>query len=235
MIIKKIFITLGVFIFFSFIWFMQNKDTIHVPTFENLLWMNNTAYGYNSILALCVFYTIPFIIYFNLLFIPDRNVATVRGIKRNNLYIKILAKILVTSLFFSLIHMVVSLIFTYIFIDWSTLADSQFLIASLYNMLGVTLFYFSVGITYRGIYDLKNSSGIATLLTYLSIATMFFVSKLILPLEMWSPVRDLVILSYMLEEKISSSGILFIYLKQIMSVILLYLIGSWLYIRKDFI
>lgn len=222
--------------FFVFVWFMQNNSLISDLSYGNLVLMNNSAFGYNSLLAYCVIYPIIYLIFMNLMIPYEDHFTIVRHRNRSSLLKKMIFKIIITSFLFSFIHTSINIILTvYYFKINMIFSNSQFLYGSLLNLGSLTLFFIVVGFIYKIFYDIRNSVSLATLGTYLIIGTIYFFGKLLIPPDIWTPDKDLTILILMLEDLISSSGLLLIFMRQIGEVFILYLIASSIYFRKDFL
>ncbi|MFE8065316.1 WxPxxD family membrane protein [Priestia megaterium] len=225
----------SVILFFIVVWFSHNRYYIRFSTLDSLLWMNNSASGYSSIQAYTLIYSIPFLIFLNHIFFPDSLVTIVRSTKRVMAYRKISMQIIIAAFLFSTLHMLVNLLFTSLFMDWDLLKETKFFFACFVNMIALTLFYTSIGIIYRYIYDLNPSSGIAIFLSYLAVGILFFIEKLFIPPGIWEPLKDLVVLPYFLEGKWMTSILTFVYLRQLVIITVCYLVGSSVFLRKDFI
>ncbi len=233
---KKVVSVIAMIVFFVFVWFMQNKTLIGSLRFENLVVMNNSAFGYSSLIAYCVFFTVPYIIFFNLMTSTEYSFTIVRHKGRDALFHKTTTKIGLTSFLFSFLHTSINIILTVYFFKLDILLDnSQFFYGSLINLFGVALYFMVVGFIYKIFYELKNSISLATLITYLSIGLLYFLSKLFIPPNIWTPDKDLIILPMMLVNQLSSIELLLIFVRQMGQIFALYLIASTIYLRKDFL
>ncbi|AIM15977.1 MULTISPECIES: WxPxxD family membrane protein [Neobacillus] len=240
--IKRSIIIIITILFFTIVWFVQNSNQRDIPILKStnlslydvIVIMNNSAFGYSSIQAYTLFYTVPFIIFLNHFFLPENLINIIRGADRERLYLRRLTKIMIVALIFSFIHSGINLLFTSIFFDYSLLKEMNFIPTCLFNTLGLFLFYTSVGLMYELIKDISNSVGISFFLTILLISGLFFFEKLIMN-QTWGPLKDLVIYNKMLEKKWTVTDLLYTYFRQFLIVGFFYLIGSFVYKRKDFI
>lgn len=236
--IKRFIIIASTILFFTIVWFMQNSNwhdlSLHLTMHKVILVMNQSTTGYSSIQAYALFYTIPFMIFFNHFFLPESMMNIIRGTDRERLYLRRLTKIFVAAFIFSSVHTGVNLIFTSIFFDYSLLKEVNFIPIGLLNTFGIFLFYTSVGLMYELIKDISNSIGVSFFLTIFLIGSLFFFEKLIMN-QTWGPLKDLVIYTKMLEKKWTVADLLITYFRQLLIVVFFYLIGSFVYKRKDFI
>lgn len=227
--------------FFVIVWFIQGSNhfdieilkSVNLTVYDVIVIMNNSAFGYSSIQAYSLFYTIPFIIFLNHFFLPENMVNVIRESNRDKLYFKKLIKITISAILFSSIHSGVNLLLSNIFFDQTLLREMHFTSASFFNILGLFLFYTTIGILFEMIRDLTNSVGISFFLTFALIGGLFFIEKLYLT-QSWGPLKDLVIYNKLLEDVWTAKDLLFLYLRQSLIVIFFYLIGSFIYKRKDF-
>ncbi|NIK13413.1 WxPxxD family membrane protein [Alkalibacillus almallahensis] len=232
--VKRLIVIVSMFAFFVIVWFLQGKRYLSLPTPEALYWLNASAFGYNSIRAFCLFYSIPFIIFINHFFLSEDTFTIIRWFKREVLYRRIVIKTAISSIIFSIIHMLVNVVLTFTFLDWELILEAQFVLISFFSMIGLFLFFFWVGILYRLFYDLTNFKGSSMLFTCLFIGVLYFIGKLNVLGGAWYPTKDLVIFQMLLENKWETIDLILVYTRQIVIVIIFYLIASSIFLRKDF-
>src|SRR5690606_8693703 len=146
-------------------------------------------------------------------FLPENMMNVIRESNRDKLYFKKIIKLTISAMLFSTIHSGVNLLLTSIFFDQTLLREMHFTSASFFNILGLILFYTTVGILFEMIKDLTNSVGISFFLTFALIGALFFFEKLYLP-QSWGPLKDLVIYNKLLEDAWKAKDLLFLYLRQ---------------------
>ncbi|WP_141603789.1 WxPxxD family membrane protein [Terrilactibacillus laevilacticus] len=231
---KKIFLILSLCIFFAFVWFMQNNVYIGDPTDRNLISMNNSAFGYSSLMAYMLFYPLPFLLLFNMFYQADNIMVITRFPKRWIWYRLIIIKIMFLAFIYAGLHTLVNIFFTLIFFNIELLRQMHFFYIALANMFVLTLFFSSIGIINRLITDLINKSvGLSMFFSYMFIGILYFIEKLIFPSTPWAPLKDLALFYYLLNNEWNMMHFLLVFTRQVLIVVLLYLIGSWAISRKD--
>ncbi|MCR8872003.1 WxPxxD family membrane protein [Peribacillus frigoritolerans] len=232
----KIFISIIIlFSLFSIVWYGQNIKYTSYPTFNSLLLMNSSAYGYNSLMCFSLFFTVPFLLFLDHTSTPENSFTVTRWLKREKLYNSLFKQLVTSSLLFTCVHAVVNIVFTSVYFDWELLNEVNFFLISFLNMIGLFFFYVWIGLIYRLIYDLSLSLGFSIFITYLIIAILFFMEKLYIPMGIWDPFKDLVIFISFLEHRWTLADIGFVYMRQLVLVFVLYMFGSAMFLRKDII
>ncbi|MFB1050000.1 WxPxxD family membrane protein [Paraliobacillus sp. JSM ZJ581] len=239
--IRRLILFIITITFFVIVWFIQGYNhfgleilkSVNITIYDVIVIMNNSAFGYSSIQAYSLFYTIPFIIFLSHFFLPENMLNVIRESKRDKLYFKKIIKITISAMLFSSIHSGVNLLLTNLFFDQNLLREMDFTSASFFNIFGLFLFYTSIGLLFEMMKDLTNSVGISFFLTFALLGGLFFFEKLYLD-QSWGPLKDLVIYNKLLEEVWMAKDLLFLYLRQLLIVIFFCLIGSSIYKRKDF-
>lgn len=232
---KRLLLILIIAMLFSVVWFSQNSNYIGNSSFQNILYMNNSAFGYNSIMAYTLFYIVPFLILLTNFFLTDHPYSIVRAVKRKSYYMKTFYKIFLVSIIFSLTHGLINILYTYIFFDSNLLNEVNFLSISVLNVICLVLFYTSIGILFRAIYDSSNALGVSLFLVYIIVGGSFFVVKLFFPHSLWVPYNDLMIYTNLLEKNWSSFDLIVVYLRQAIVIFILYLIGSSVFLKRDYV
>ncbi|MED4965318.1 WxPxxD family membrane protein, partial [Heyndrickxia coagulans] len=156
-----------------------------------LFLMNNTAYGYSSIMAYSVYYVFPFL--FSLrMFMKKEDVAYITRKKyRSEIFIEKIREIVLFSFLFAFLHMFVNCLWTFCIVT-ASYSKGHFFLFSILNMLGISLFYVSIGIVFLSI-GIKFFQNTALFITAIFIGTWSFLDKTFFN-PVWSPLKDLVIL-----------------------------------------
>ncbi|MGD2436094.1 WxPxxD family membrane protein [Bacillus velezensis] len=231
--IKKVSLVIFLIIFFSIIWFNQNYSYLNDEASETLLYMNNSAFGYSSIMAYTLFYTIPFLITVVNFFHLDTPYSLIRTAKRKYFYNYKMMELGLITFIFSTVHTLVNLFYTYIFFDSTFFGSINFPLICLLNMISLMFYYLSVGIFFRLVYDKSNSIAVSIFSVYLFLNILFFVNKLYFPSTVWEPFKNLMIYTYMLNKQWSFPDTIFVYIRQLILIGFFYLIGSSFFLSKD--
>ncbi|WNB92539.1 WxPxxD family membrane protein [Bacillus sp. NEB1478] len=229
---KRIISIFGIILFFIIVWFITNSRYIGASTVQSLIIMNNSAFGYNSLKAFTLFYPVPFLFFLNYFFLFEKSYTLIRQ-PREKLYIQFVFKILIMALLFSFIQMVINDLLSAIFMDSQLLADNQFFLISLLQMVVLTVYLVWMGIFYRWIYDVSNSSTLAIFVTYLFLGCLYFAGLLLIPANMWDPIKELNIFQPLLEQEKTLSAVWLTVGKQVMLAVMFYLVGSSIFLKKD--
>ncbi|WP_047980204.1 WxPxxD family membrane protein [Ornithinibacillus contaminans] len=234
MLIKRIAICIWCFLFFCVVWLLQGRPYLDLPTQEAIYWLNNTAFGYNSILAYCLFYPIPFFIFLNHLFLIYKPFAIVKWTTRSEFYNKIIKEIVISAFLFSVLQMLVNIFLTSILLDVNILIEENFFVIAFINMVTLIVYFTWIGILYRLFYDWNNSIGLAYFFAFILIGVLYFIGKLLID-GIWYPTNDLVVFQFLLEKKWFISNVTLVYLRQGIICLILYLVASTVFFRKDII
>nr|WP_309100368.1 WxPxxD family membrane protein [Fredinandcohnia onubensis] len=227
--------------FFIFLWNVQSSNSLDInfiksanlTLYDVVILLNNSAFGYSSIQAYTLFYTIPFIIFYNLFYRPESLEVLVRSKSRDGVFKARVVKGMFAAFIFSLIHTLVNLGLTSIYIENSVLKEMNFTFVSFCNMVGLFLFYTFIGLLYELLGDKFRSSGLPLILTLLLIGGLFFIEKLVFN-QTWGPLKDLVIYTKLLQGEWGLMDVNYTYVRQLLIVIFIYLISSSVFQRKDY-
>jgi hypothetical protein len=222
-------------LFFILVWLGQNINYLSFPTFETLLLMNNSAFGYSSMMAHSLFYTIPYLLVLNILFPIEKYFTLYRWYKRELMYQSIFVGIIYTALLYSFLHTFVNLLFTYTFLGSNLISKTNFILICVMSLINLFLFYLSVGLFYRVLVDKTQSFALSIFMCFTLMGVLFFAGKLYLPVALWNPLKDLVVYSKLIEDSWNTSQLVFVFFRQIGLVVFLYLISSWIFLRRDFL
>ncbi|UOE94412.1 WxPxxD family membrane protein [Alkalihalobacillus sp. LMS39] len=238
------FIFILVLFIISVAWFTQNNSYILMyyndgySSVEGLrelfYYMNSSASGYSSIQNYSLVLLFPFLLVLQHFF-KQQNISEILRFKyRGRVYLKELQYVFWAALIISLMHTLVNITGSFIFFNVELVIGTKMIEYSFLNALGLTLFYFFVGLIFCIIQHFIKSESVSMLATLLMIGGLFFVSKMLIP-NYWTPLRDLTIMTRLFEGETDILGIGWIYLKQIIIIVIFYLLGSISSGRRDFI
>lgn len=232
---KRIFLIIGLIIFFSIVWIGQNSAYFENKTYETLLYINNGTFGYNSIMAYSLLFPVPYLIFLINFFHLDTSYRVVRFTKRQSFYKSIVVQILISSLIFSVIHTLINFVYTCFFINSTIIEDANFWLACLLNMMSIMFFYTVIGILFRMIYDRCNLISVSIFITYLIIGSLYSFVKLFLFDGMWTPLKDFTVFADILKKQSSFFYLFNVFVRQIFLVFIFYIVGSSTFLKKDYI
>lgn len=232
------------FIFLMLVWYFQNNTYINVYSsnrvltlneFKELLYyMNSSATGYSSIQNYSLVYLVPFLLLLQQFIGTDLVFNVVRVGRRSSLYKIELLNIILASIIISIAHTMVNVIFSFFYFDSNFVLDANLIYYSIINAFVLIFFYTAIGLIYSLIKTIFLSNGISIIGTLLIVGGTFFISKTVLS-SFWTPLVDLSVLTKLIEEEFTIYSIGWIYLKQIITATILYLIGTIVSSRKDFL
>ncbi|MBE2912983.1 WxPxxD family membrane protein [Anoxybacillus flavithermus] len=236
---KRAIIVIILWVFFSFVWFIQNRHFVfqshlRLSFVETLLLMNSSAVGYSSIQAYALFYTIPFLVCLDHFFLSKPICFIVRFAKRRHLYVREFIEIVIVASVFSFMHTLVNVLWTSYFFSFEQLQEVNFFSIALCNGVLLSIFYTSVGLIHQCFKHLTRQLNVAFFLTLLLVGFWFFIEKLFI-FTSWGPMKDLTMYTQWLENRWTIIEFLFAYIRQALLVFFLFFMYSFLYERKDFI
>lgn len=234
MLSRRLVASSSIFVFLIVLWLIQNSKFISASTLQSLIFMNNSSFGYSSYKAYALFYTIPFIFLFNYFFQFEKTYIVTRK-SREKLYLTFIMNIFIVAFFFSMTHMVVNDLLSFLFMDRNLLIDSKYLTIGILNMIVLVLYFLWIGILYRIIYDISNSQSLSMFITYLIVGSIYFLELLLFPVNVWNPFKDLNVFQSLLENTETMNDVLLSYVRQFVLGLILYLVGSSIYLKKDII
>ncbi|MGN7312690.1 WxPxxD family membrane protein [Alkalicoccobacillus gibsonii] len=233
-----------VFILISIAWFTQNNSYISKyydeghDNLESLIelfyYMNSSASGFSSIQNYSLTFLIPFLLILQQ-FYKEQTVSKVVRLKnRSKVYLTEVKYILKATIVLSMMHTIINLTGSFLFFNAELVLDSGLVEYSVLNTIGIAFFYFFVGLIYCIVQHFIRSQSISMVITLLLIGGLFYVSKIVIP-NHWTPLKELTILMRLLEGETEVLEVGWIYLKQIIFIIIFYLLGSISSGRKEFI
>lgn len=237
---KKIIITsISLSLFFLFYWFLSNSQYYSMPdnlfsSDEILYNMNNSAYGYVSLLAYTTIYLLPFLFFLKKSFVNDSLLFLIRHSNRNRLFIKRFYNLFSISIIFCILHIIINILFSFTFFNINFLIEKNYFISSLFHLLIIISFYIQVGFSFYIIYDLINNLTLSLFITLLIYSGVYFFHKLT-NIVIWPPITDLIVLGNLIDGSLSIVNLLIILLRQSMFVFIFYNLSCTLFNRKDFL
>lgn len=236
--IKRVIITVILSILFILYWYVSNSSYNEMPKVvkehsDLITLMNNTAFGYISIMSYCTIYLIPFILSLNNFFLSENSINIIRENSRKQLYIKRIKKINIMSWIICSIHTITNLILIIEFFGLDYIIERNFIFYSILHMIGIVMFYIMVGFVFYILDDLTKKFSSATLITSILFAGLFFYQK-ISKYNFWSPIKDIVILGQLLDNTILIKQVIIIYIRQILIMFLVGYIGYNIMNGRDF-
>lgn len=236
--------TLFLLLFFALVWHAQNQPYIaayraRAPVSEDkfielLYYMNSSASGYSSIQNYCLVYLIPFLLLLQQLFKNEKSHEVIRHRGREKLFLLRFREIAFAAMIIGAVHSLVNVGASFLTFETSLVLSSDLLMYSLMNGLSLSLFYSVVGLIYSIQRDWFLSEGAPLVGTLLLIGGLFFFTKLLMP-NAWTPLKDLILLTRFFEQVITWHGVAWIYAKQTILGIILFLFASSVAGRKDYI
>ncbi|MBH0161833.1 WxPxxD family membrane protein [Fictibacillus sp. 26RED30] len=229
---KRFIVSFAILLLFIVLWFINNSRYLGFSTLESLIYMNNSAFGYNSFKAYALFYIIPFLFFLNF-FLPLEKPYTLVRLSRERHYFRVVGKVFLIAFMFSLSHMMINNLLTFLFIDVELLKEVRYFFISFVQMIGLVFYFSWIGIMYRIFYDFSNSFGLAIFATYLFVGILYSFGLLLIPENVWDPYKDLNIFQSLLENKKTITDVFLSYIRLFALSVIFYLIGSPLFFKKD--
>lgn len=225
-------------IFFISYWITGNHSKLGLKKIlsqQNLLLnFNSTVDGYTSLLGYSVIYVIVFLFSLYNFYYKESPISLVRGKSRDILYKVRIKQIVLLSSSFSLMNLTINTILMMFVFNGIYLIKNYFIMYSFLQLGVVTLFYIQVGIVFYIIYDILRIFGSAILLCFFCYGGLFFLQKIGV-IQLWTPINGLTLLYEMIDKNVSTFGIVGVYFKELMFLIIIHAIGDRVYSRKDFI
>ncbi|AHI54649.1 WxPxxD family membrane protein [Listeria ivanovii] len=226
---------LSMFLFFSVFWFTQNWQFLKFPKSEELvLLMNGSLYGYSSIKSLCLMLVFPYLIFLLLFSKKEQIISLVREKKRLHAYHKIMKDTIIASSLYVGIYSSVNLIFAFIFASHKFLITTHFYSGILVFFLMLFSFYLAIGLLFRIIYDITNSTGQALIFGAFAMCLFYLIDWIILNGIYWTPLHTLNFFDLWLQNGPKLPEIPFILIPGAAIALILYLLSSNIFIEKDF-
>lgn len=231
---KKTMVLVGLLgAFLVFFWYAQNHIFIRSKPNNLLLDMNGSDEGFNSIKAYTLYYALFYLLFMNMRLIKEETPFIVARKSRSHLFFIRAASILESAGWFALTISAVNLGLTYLFVDHETMANHHFYKAKLLNGMALVLFYGWIGLLCKALEDRIHSFNIAVSVTYILVAFTFFSAEMMpwLPL----PITDMRMYEGILIPQWNALEIMLVFARQLGLVIVFYLIGHVIFLKKDFI
>lgn len=221
------------------IWYTQNITILgmfknsQLSFFETLLTMNNSAFGYTSMQAYCLFFTVPYLVFHIHFFPKEEAITIVRQKSRSLIYCKRLKQLCITSMIISGLHFGINILFTSIVLPNGDILETRFLQAGVINAISIWVFFVTVGMLFYFLRDVLHSVTYAFFSTSLILATLFYLQKLIFPEYWWGPVKDLVLFYKWLGGEWGSLDVTLVVFRQLLIAFSMAYIGYIAWARRD--
>ncbi|ARM71672.1 TPA_asm: hypothetical protein GIN74_12445 [Listeria monocytogenes] len=226
---------LSMFLFFSIFWFTQNLEYLSFPKNRELvLIMNGSLYGYISIKSLCLMLVFPYLIFLLLFSKKEQIVSLVREKNRLQAYHKIVKDTVIATILFVGLYLSVNLVYSFIFLSNKLLIATHFYSGILFYLLLLFLFYLAIGFLFRIIYDITASNGQALIFGSFVMCLFYLIDWIILNGIYWTPLHTLNFFDLWLQNGPMISEIPFILIPYAAVALILYLLSSNIFIKKDF-
>lgn len=222
--------------FLIIFWYIQNSTFLNSKSNYTsnhiLLNLNGSVQGFVSLLAYAVYYALFYLLFMNMRLKKERPAFIVTHITRSKFYRLRTVSILASSGWFAFTISSVNLGLTYLFVGNKTLSDHQFYLIILLNGVAIMFFYGWIGLLEKAIEDYINSFNVAVLLTFVLIGLSYFFLK---NLVLWLPIKDMRVSEALLTHEWNLVDVMFVFLRQMGFVVAIYLLGSTIFNKKDFI
>lgn len=232
---KKSIVLIIVLILFAILWVAYNIHYLRIkglePLYSLIIDTSGSIEGFLSNKNLLVTYIIPFLIYLKFFVLDEESGIMVRFKTRMEIYrirtkqVFIGSLLFVSSILFS--HLMAIIIF-----DYDNFVQTQLWLFSLLNLLLLTTVYVSIGVLNYMIYDFSNSAVAALIVTFFISSLIFFVNRYLdIP---WLLASNVNVIDYFL-----NSGSFVDYWitlgKELLVSILMILLGTFIFEKKDFL
>lgn len=234
----------GIIVILLFILFFIFGCVSDYPYYNNIVFnnkqiplleiLNNTAYGYTSIMAYSSIYLIPFLLSLNNFFFSESNIYIIRRKNRKNIYLERIKRIILVSLLMCSIHMIINFILMFTFFQLNYLIERNFIFYSILNLIEISMFYILVGVIFYIFLDFTKKFNISLIITNVIFIGLFFLHKVI-GFNFWTPLKDLIVLGQLLDNTITLIDVLIIYIRQSLIIFLSAYIGYGVFNERDFI
>lgn len=226
---------LSMVLFFSVFWFTQNLEYLKFPkNTELVLFMNGSLYGYASIKSLCLMLVFPYLIFLLLFSKKERIVSLVREKNRIQAHHKIVKNTIIATVLYVGIYLSVNLFFSFLFLGNKLLTATNFYSGILFYLLLLFLFYLTIGFLFRIIYDITASIGQALIFEAFAMCLFYLIDWIILEGLYWTPLHTLNFFDLWLQNGPMISEIPYVLIPNVATALILYLLSSNIFIKKDF-
>lgn len=218
-------------VFLIFFWYIQNHIFLSSKSKDILLDMNGSDQGFNSLRAYSIYYILFYLLFLNLRLNKETPSLIIAHHSRTQLFVRRTLSILISACLVGIELSIVNILLTLLFIPDKIISNPQFYLITLFNFLGITAFYWWIGLLCKGIEDLTSSFNIAVSITFILIGLCYFFIKSV----PWLPIDDLRIYDSFLTRQWDIKDFLLILARQVGLVVVFYILGHIVYKEKDFI
>lgn len=222
-------------IFMILFWYMQNSTFLYSNSDyivnHILLYMNGSIQGFASFRAYAVYYVLFYLLFMNMRLKKEMPPFIVSHENRSRFYALRTVSILVSSGWFAFTLSLVNLGLTYLAVGNSIMLSHHFYGVVLLNGIAIMLFYGWIGLLEKALEDYINSFNIAVLLTFVLVGLSYFFREIV----PWSPIKDMRVSEALLTHEWKFVDVFFVFFRELGFVVILYLLGSTIFIKKDFL
>lgn len=232
---KRIISIIIIIIFFMAVWYTQSRYLLSNASLDTLIYLNNSANGFNSVMAYTVMYTIPYLLFYRQFFQEEAVLMVTRYDNRERFLKRMYGQILLATLIFIFAMLFVHFFMTMLYFEKTVLIDANFLVISVINSLSLYFFYVIVGLFYLLVNTKVKRKTHALLIVFAFFSLHFFIEKLFLVGRFRTILTEISLFSKYyyqdlnLIELLLKSGYLFLI------SLILYSITTLAYSRKDYL
>ena len=231
---KRLTSLLILILFFIIVWYMQGRYLLSNPNLETLIYLNNSASGFNSLMAYAVLYTIPYLLFYRQWFQEESALEMTRYRTREKILKLTGMRMLAVTLIFVLAMLGVHFYMTNLFFEKSVLIEANFVVISMVNSLSLYFFYIIVGLSYVLINTKVRTKTIALFIVFLLFSVEFFAEKQLFSGKCRTLLTEISLFSQYYYQDISLIDLLLKGAFLSLVALVLYSITSLAYSRKDF-
>ena len=231
---KRLTSLLILILFFIIVWYMQGRYLLSNPNLETLIYLNNSASGFNSLMAYAVLYTIPYLLFYRQWFQEESALEMTRYRTREKILKLTGMRMLAVTLIFVLVMLGVHFYMTNLFFEKSVLIEANFVVISMVNSLSLYFFYIIVGLSYVLINTKVRTKTIALFIVFLLFSVEFFAEKQLFSGKFRTLLTEISLFSQYYYQDISLIDLLLKGAFLSLVALVLYSITSLAYSRKDF-
>lgn len=231
---KRLTSLLILILFFIIVWYMQGRYLLSNPNLETLIYLNNSASGFNSLMAYAVLYTIPYLLFYRQWFQEESALEMTRYRTREKILKLTWMRMLAVTLIFVLAMLGVHFYMTNLFFEKSVLIEANFVVISMVNSLSLYFFYIIVGLSYVLINTKVRTKTIALFIVFLLFSVEFFAEKQLFSGKFRTLLTEISLFSQYYYQDISLIDLLLKGAFLSLVALVLYSITSLAYSRKDF-
>lgn len=230
---NRISLVLILTVFFMIVWITQSYYLLSNKSFESLIYLNNSASGYNSIVSYSIFYIIPFLIYYSLSNSRNKVVCLIRHKNRIEILLRQNLDILISSLSFVTILSTINIIMSLFFYPKHLVLSADFITISLINGCSAAIFFCIAGNVYLGFRMFINNSGFSIANTFLTFSIMFFFYKLLVGNKFWTFFSDISLYSRYFYEELSIIQLIFSIIRLFCFLIIIIIVNISFFVKRD--